>query len=56
MSKVAFVYGVELTQRDSRAEEIFGPTRLEYTFDLLRYYGGYLTTPDLRSSSICLSV
>ncbi|MCJ7521019.1 MAG: acetoin utilization protein AcuC [Dehalococcoidia bacterium] len=41
MTKAAFVYGVELMQRDSRADEIFGPTRLEYTYELLMYYRAF---------------
>jgi acetoin utilization protein AcuC len=41
MNKAAFVYGIELTQRDSRADEIFGPTRLQYTYELLMYYRAF---------------
>lgn len=41
MSKTAFVYGVELTQRDSRVDEIFGPTRLQYTYELLMHYKAF---------------
>jgi acetoin utilization protein AcuC len=41
MTKAAFIYGVELTQRDSRVDEIFGPTRLEYTYELLMYYRAF---------------
>ena len=41
MTKAAFVYGVELTQRDSRADEIFGPTRLQYTYELLMHYKAF---------------
>ncbi|UCG82847.1 MAG: acetoin utilization protein AcuC [Dehalococcoidia bacterium] len=45
MSKAAFVYGVELTQRDSRVDEIFGPTRLQYTYELLMHYKAF-DSPD----------
>lgn len=41
MSKASFVYGVELTQRDSRVDEIFGPTRLQYTYELLMFYKAF---------------
>jgi len=41
MTKAAFIYGVELTQRDSRVDEIFGPTRLEYTYELLMFYRAF---------------
>jgi acetoin utilization protein AcuC len=41
MRKAAFVYGAEMSRRDSRADEIFGPTRLQYTFELLSAYGAF---------------
>jgi acetoin utilization protein AcuC len=41
MTKAAFVYGEELSQRDSRTDDIFGPTRLQYTFELLDLYGAF---------------
>ncbi|MBE0480764.1 MAG: acetoin utilization protein AcuC [Dehalococcoidia bacterium] len=39
--KTAFLYGEDLIRRDSRADEIFGPTRLEYTYELLKSYGAF---------------
>ena len=41
MTKAAFVYGQDLTRRDSRADEVFGPTRLQYTYELLKSYGAF---------------
>lgn len=41
MSKAAFVYGEEVARRDSRADEVFGPTRLQYTYELLKSYGAF---------------
>jgi acetoin utilization protein AcuC len=41
MTKAAFIYGVELVQRDSRADEIFGPTRLQCTYELLMHYQAF---------------
>jgi acetoin utilization protein AcuC len=41
MKKAAFVYNEGLTQRDSRVDEIFGPTRLQYTYELLKCYRAF---------------
>ncbi len=41
MTRAAFVYGDDLARRDSRADEIFGPTRLQYTYELLGSYGAF---------------
>ncbi len=47
MSGAAFVYSDELARRDSRVDEIFGPTRLQYAFELLSAYGAF-DRPDSR--------
>ena len=41
MRKAAFIYGDEIARRDSRIDEIFGPTRLQYTYELLKFYGAF---------------
>ena len=41
MNRAAFIYGDELSRRDSREDEIWGPTRLEYTYELLKSYGAF---------------
>jgi len=45
MRRTAFIYGEELTRRDSRIDEVFGPTRLQYTYELLDAYGAF-KSPD----------
>lgn len=41
MRKAAFIYSDELSKRDRRLDEIFGPTRLLYTYELLKSYGAF---------------
>jgi len=41
MRKTAFIYSEEMARRDSREDDIFGPTRLQYTYELLRMYGAF---------------
>lgn len=41
MTRAVFIYGDELSRRDSREDEIWGPTRLEYTHELLKSYGAF---------------
>jgi acetoin utilization protein AcuC len=61
MRQAAFVYGTELWRRDSRADEIFGPTRLQYTYELLKAYRAFdlpnsiLVAPDDAKEGILLS-
>ena len=45
MKRAAFIYGEELAKRDSREGEIFGPTRLQYTHELLKAYQAF-SVPD----------
>ncbi len=44
MTRAAFIYGDELSRRDSRVDNIWGPTRLEYTYELVKSYGAFNRT------------
>lgn len=45
MSRAAFIYSEEMAQHDSRLEDVFGPTRLQYIYELLKSYHAF-DSPD----------